>query len=108
MFELLLILLIVGAAILLPWIGAWNPETLLWGITGILNLMNIGMTAINLAQARRRDSRFLDARILGLVQAAIGLTLLAAFLPTIGFRAETWLCGSPFLAGGLLVLLVRR
>ncbi len=108
MFELLLVLLVIFAAVLLPWVGTWDPETLLWSITGILNLMNIGMTAINLSQARRRNPRFLDARILGVVQAALGLALLGAFLPTLGPRPETWFCALPYLAGGVLVLAVRR
>ncbi|MFP4352881.1 MAG: hypothetical protein ACLFRP_09535 [Puniceicoccaceae bacterium] len=108
MSELLLVLLILFAAVLLPWIGTWDPETLLWSITGILNLMNIGMTAVNLSQAFRRNPRFLDARVLGVVQVALGVALLGAFLPTLGPRPETWFCAMPFLAGGVLVLVARR
>lgn len=107
MIEILLIVLVLGLALFLPWTQKWDSALLLSGVTALLNLMNLAMTAINWRQARRRDPRFLDARTLGLVQIAVGATLLALFLPTLGNRPETWLAGVPFVGGGLLVLLRR-
>lgn len=107
MSEIVVIILVLALGLLLPWISGWDPEILLWTVTVVLNLMNLGMTAINWIQARRRDPRFLDAWLLGLVQIAVGLALLGVFLPTLGARPETWWAGIPFLAGGSLVLLRR-
>lgn len=106
MHELLLILVVLGAVLLLPWIGSWDPEVLLWVITAALVVINLGMTVINLIQAWRQDPRFLNGGLLGLVQMLLGIALLSAFLPTIGNRTESWLVGFPFIAGGGLSVLL--
>ncbi|MBC2600650.1 hypothetical protein [Puniceicoccus vermicola] len=104
MIEILVIIIVLGAALLLPWISQWDPELLLLLITGILNLINLGMTIINIVQAIRKDPRFLNSGILGSVQLLIGCALLLAFLLTLGPRIETWLCGAPYMFGGIVVL----
>ena len=106
MIQLLLVILMVGAVLLVPWIQGWDPEMLLAVISVILNLINVGMTVINCIQARRQDPRFLKAWVLGWVQLAIGASLLVVFSLTIGARPETWASSFPFLAGGAVVLTV--
>lgn len=105
MIEILLILLIIAAALLLPWIGGWDPELLLLVISVILNLINLAMTVINIFQSLRKDPRFLNGALLGGVQVLIGLGLLALFRFTLGGRPETWACSLPFIAGGTIALL---
>ncbi|MEM0966700.1 MAG: hypothetical protein AAGJ81_11175 [Verrucomicrobiota bacterium] len=108
MVEILLILAVVGVALLFPWIGGWEPELLLAVVTGVINLINLAMTAVNLIQAHRQDPRFMRAEVLGSVQILIGVSLLGVFIPTLGERAETWLCGVPFLIGGVIVLVYKQ
>ncbi len=105
--EILLILLVLGVGLLLRWMAQWDPGLLLWVVTVTLVVLNFGMTFINWIQSIRRDARFLDAWILGLVQIGVGTGLLAVFLPTLGDRPETWLAGTPFIAGGAVVLIRR-
>tara|TARA_S200002703_G_C3609467_1_gene187203 strand:- start:28 stop:375 length:348 start_codon:yes stop_codon:yes gene_type:complete len=106
MIELLVIAIVIALAIALPWIRQLDPGLILIVITGLLNLINLGMTIINIIQARRRDPRFLTSGILGATQVFIGSSLLCVFYFILGQRPETWLCGPPFIVGGILVLAI--
>lgn len=82
------------------------PDTQLIILLGLLAVINLFTTIINLAQAWRRDPRFLSGVWLGLIQSATGAGLLGFFV-WIGQAwgsVAVWLAFS-YLIAGIAVLL---
>lgn len=98
--ALLLILIGIGLVRILP------PYWLVWGVVFVINLMNLLVSAINIWQAWKQDKRFLHAGWLGAISVAVGVGLTVFF---IWFGAEPLiaeLCGLPWVAGGVFVLVL--
>lgn len=101
-----MVFLLVGGLVFWAWLQTLDPSATLWAVAGLLNLINLAMTGINLSQAWTRDRRFLRPEALGVIQLVTGLVLLAIFALTLGGHPAGGAIGLPFAVGGVLVLVV--
>lgn len=99
-FALLLILIGLGLVRIVP------PYYLIWGLVVVLNLIQVVVLLINIWQAWKRDKRFLHGAWLGFISVLVGLGLMSFFSWFGSGLSMALLCGGPWLAGGVFVMIL--
>jgi len=105
--EVVIVIGLIVVIFLFAWLQSLGPFWIIVSTGVLLNLVNLAMTLINAAQARKRDPRFLPGWQLALIQILVGVALSAWIGSFAGlFAPLTLLVAAPFLAGGVLVLAI--
>lgn len=104
MSELAVVLVLIAVVAVFAWMRTMDAAMTVWIVIGLLNLINLAVTYINLWQAWNRDRRFLSPWWLGLISCLVGAVMLAVFGLLMGSASFALWTGLPYLAGGLVVL----
>jgi|GEM_PF-2731014 len=106
MGELRIVVLLVVIVACFGLVHLIPPDLLVWSLIGLFNLINLAVTAINLWQAWVQDKRFLHAAWLGTIALLLGVALLLFFIWFGQSALMVSLAGIPWVAGGVLVLVL--